>query len=63
MHQNFARNKINAVAMAISVLDSVEDIVKEGKTAGHQHFLLFAQCFKKAFFLKIVNPLLHRYSF
>ena len=34
--------------MLISVFDSVENIVGKGENAGHQHFLLFPQCFEKA---------------
>ena len=36
--------------MIISVFDSVENIVGKGENAGHQHFLLFLQCFEKASF-------------
>ena len=36
--------------MIISVFDRVENIVGKGENAGHQHFLLFPQCFEKAFF-------------
>ena len=35
-----------------SVLDAIENIVGKGENAGHQHFLLFPQCFQK-FFVKI----------
>ena len=33
----------------IFVFDRVENIVGIGENAGHQHFLLFPQCFQKAF--------------
>ena len=36
--------------MIISVFDRVENIVGKGENAGHQHFLLFPQCFEKASF-------------
>ena len=36
--------------MIISVFDRVENIVGKGQNAGYQHFLLFPQCFAKAFF-------------
>ena len=36
--------------MMISLSDRVENIVGEGKNAGHQHFLLFPQCFQKPSF-------------
>ena len=36
--------------MIISVFDNVENIVGKGENAGYQHFLLFPQCFEKAFF-------------
>ena len=32
--------------MTISVLDWLENIVGKGENAGHQHFLLFPQCFR-----------------
>ena len=31
------------------VLGGVENIVGKGENAGYQHFLLFPQCFQKAF--------------
>ena len=30
----------------------VENIVEKGENAGYQHFLLFPQCFQKAFLSK-----------
>ena len=35
--------------MIIFLLSSVENIVGKGENAGYQHFLLFPQCFLKAF--------------
>ena len=34
----------------IFVFDRVENIVGKGENAGYQHFLLFLQCFPKAFY-------------
>ena len=57
-----ADDKIIVAQMMISVFDRVENIVGKGENAfenivgngenaGNQHFLLFPQCFQKAFFL------------
>ena len=35
--------------MAKFVLDKTENIVGKEENAGYQHFLLFPQCFQKAF--------------
>ena len=35
--------------MMISVFERVENIAGKGENAGFQHFLLFPQCFQKAF--------------
>ena len=42
--------KINVGKMAEIVFDRVENIAGKGENAGHQHFLLFPQCFPKASF-------------
>ena len=34
----------------IFVIDSIENIVGKGENAGYEHFLLFLQCFQKAFY-------------
>ena len=34
----------------IFVLNSVKNIVGKGENAGYQHFLLFSECFQKAFY-------------
>ena len=39
----------------IFVFDRVENIVGKGENAGYQHFLLFPQCFQKAFLLRVVK--------
>ena len=45
----FADDKINVTEKLKSVLERVENIVGKGENAGYQHFLLFPQCFQKAF--------------
>ena len=47
MHR-FADDKINVTEKLKIVSRMVENIVEKGQTAGHQHFLLFPQCFRKA---------------
>ena len=39
----------------ISISDREENIVGKGENAGYQHFLLFPQCFSKAFFCRGVK--------
>ena len=41
-----ADNKINATEKSKYVSQRVENIVRKGENAGHQHFLLFPQCFQ-----------------
>ena len=36
-------------------VDMMENKVGKGENAGYQHFLLFPQCFQKAFFFRIVK--------
>ena len=43
----FADDKLNATEKLKFVLGRVENIVGKGENAGHQHFLLFPQCFQK----------------
>ena len=50
--KTFADDKINVAQMMISVFDRIENNVGKGENAGHQHFLLFPQCFQKASFLE-----------
>ena len=45
-----ADNKSNIAYMMISLFDRVENTVGKGENAGHQHFLLFPQCFPKPSF-------------
>ena len=41
-----ADNKIKATEKSKLVSQRVENIVRKGENAGHQHFLLFPQCFQ-----------------
>ena len=53
----FADCMLNVVQMMICVTDWKENIVGKEENAGNQHFLLFPQCFQKAYFsglLKVV---------
>ena len=45
--KGFADDKFTIAEMTISVFDKKENIVGKGENAGHQHFLLFPQCFQK----------------
>ena len=47
--KTFADDKVDVAQMMISVFDRVENIVRKGENACYQHFLLFQQCFQKAF--------------
>ena len=44
----FVDDKINVPQKQKYFLGWVENIVGKGENAGHQHFLLFRQCFQKA---------------
>ena len=46
-----AVSKMNVIQTFKFPLGRVENIVGKGENAGHQHFLLFPQCFQKTFFL------------
>ena len=46
----FADDKIKVVKMIFFVSDRVENIVEKGENAGYQYFLLFPQCFQRAFY-------------
>ena len=41
--------------MTESVPDRLENNVRKGENAGHQHFLLFRHCFQKASFSSMVK--------
>ena len=43
----FADDKINVNEVFKIGLGKIENIVGKGENAGHQHFLLFPQCFQK----------------
>ena len=51
----FADDKINVLKMMIFVFDRDENIVGKGENAGYQHFLLFPQCFHRAFLPRVVR--------
>ena len=46
--KGFADNKLDVAEKLQFVLGRVENIVGKGENAGHQHFLLFLQCFQKS---------------
>ena len=45
----FADDKLNLIHNVKVVFHRIENIVGKEENAGYQHFLLFAQCFQKAF--------------
>ena len=45
----FADHKYNINPNIKFVFHRVENIVGQGENAGHQHFLLFPQCFQSTF--------------
>ena len=47
----FAGDKLKVIHVAKIVPDKIETIVGKEENAGYQHFLLFPQCFQKAFSL------------
>ena len=50
----FADNKLNITQNVKVIFHSIENIVGKEENAGYQHFLLFPQCFQKAFSSVIV---------
>ena len=50
--KELAVDTINVTEKFKFVLGRVENIVGKGENAGYQHFLLFLQCFPKAFFFQ-----------
>ena len=46
---------INFVTRTIFLFDRAENTVEKGENAGYQHFLLFPQCFPKAFLPGIIE--------
>ena len=51
----FEDDKINVNGKLKFVHGWVENIVGKGENAGHQHFLLFPQCFQEGFILRVVK--------
>ena len=49
---------MNVAKMMIYVFDRREKITGKGENAGYQHFLLFPQCFLKAFFIMNVAKMI-----
>ena len=45
----FAEDKLNLTENVKVVFHMIENIVEKEENAGYQHFLLFPQCFQKAF--------------
>ena len=48
--KTFTGDNIKVLKMMIFVFDKAENIVEKGENAGNQHFLLFPQCFQRAFY-------------
>ena len=46
----FVDDNFSVAQMVQFFFDSVENFVGKGENAGNQHFLLFQQCFHRAFF-------------
>ena len=46
----FADDNFNVPQMEQFLIGRVENIVVKGENSGYQHFLLFQQCFHKAYF-------------
>ena len=51
----FANDKSNVTQNIKVVFHRIENIAGKEENAGHQHFLLFPQCFPRAFFLQRVK--------
>ena len=47
----YADDKMYVTQQLKFVLGRKENIVVKGENAGHQHFLLFSQCFQRSFVL------------
>ena len=52
----FADDKLKVIQMQKFVPDKTENIEGKEENAGYQHFLLFSQCFKKAYSLGSLKP-------
>ena len=55
IESNCRRQKKKVLEKIIFVFDRVENIVGKGQNAGYQHFLLFPQCFQKAFYSRLLK--------
>ena len=53
--QSIADDKLDLIQEMKSHFHTVVNIVGKGENAGYQHFVLFPQCFLKAFFVKVVK--------
>ena len=51
----FADDKEKYAKCWFVVFDRLENIVGKGENAGYQHFLLFPQCFRTAFYKRSLN--------
>ena len=49
----FAEDKSNVTQNIQFVFERIENIVGKEENAGYQHFLLFPQCFQKAFYSRV----------
>ena len=58
--KDFADNKIRVTYVMDFVMGRVENIVVKGENAGHQHFLLFQQCFSKLSFSESLEVMIVR---
>ena len=47
--------KVNVTKKLKFVSGMEENIVGKGENAGNQHFLLFPQCFQKAYFIDVLK--------
>ena len=54
----FADDKLNFTQNIKVVFHKIENIVGKEENAGYQHFLLFPQCFQKAFFSSSVSKVI-----
>ena len=48
-------DKMNVAKVMFYVIDRPENIVGKGENAVYQHFLLFPQCFPKAFCSRVLK--------
>ena len=53
--KTFADHKSKVLRMINFVSDRVENIVEKGENAGYQHYLLYPQCFQRAFLPRLVK--------